>query len=137
MFDYQWNALVERRQKYLDLLQKPITVLELAEKAGLKYDAMQNHITAFMRHEDRYIKEVKKQIYKGRHRTTYVAIREEYNPEPPVRFEKREYKAKPLPPVPEPPKGITKVSSDDYHPTRCAPRRLDARIGSTFSTMAF
>jgi DNA-binding Lrp family transcriptional regulator len=29
------------------------------------------------------------------------------------------------------------VTCNDYHPTRLAPRRIDARIGSTFSTMSF
>jgi hypothetical protein len=156
MFDYQWKALVERRQQYLDMIQTPMTALEWSEKAGLTYDAMQNHITAFMRHEEKYIKEIKKLVYKGRHRTSYVAIREVYDPVPTAPFTKRQPRVVTVNPNPvqvlrdnqvmltsgaiktDLGNGVTKYSLEDYvRTTRPARPKVDARIGSTFSTMAF
>jgi hypothetical protein len=155
MYDYQWNALVERRQKYLDMLQTPMTALEWSEKTGLTYDAMKNHITAFMRHEEKYIQEVKKLVYKGRHRTSYAVIRKVYDPVPTAPFTKRQPRVveKPVPKIilkdneemldsgvvrVNLGNGITKyLLEDTVRNVRPERQKANAWIGSTFSTMAF
>jgi hypothetical protein len=130
-YEKQWLDALASRQRVYSHMQRPITMQELCDLTGICYRSMFNIIVGF---ED-YVKEAPKQVYKGRYRNTFIATKAEYDPEPPV-YAKSGPKVH-REPKPEPIAirssytidGITKVSSNDYHPAKVIPKKRCAWIG--------
>lgn len=118
---------LENRKKILAICKyEPKTLNEISQFTGSTTSALRFNVKQLM--ESNHLKFCGTKIdHNNRTCYAYISTDSKYIP----------HQEKKLQPVKSKKAVITIVTSDDYHPTRAAPKRRDAWIGSTFSTMSY
>jgi predicted house-cleaning noncanonical NTP pyrophosphatase (MazG superfamily) len=128
---------LENRKAILALCaNSPKTLMELSIATGRTKEALRFNVGKLIESKNLKIKGTKLNEH-GRECFAYLATNSKYTPDLDHKIPEAVKKSIIRKDEYESPSYVRIVSADDYHPTRGTPKRRDAWIGSTFSTMTF